>query len=144
MSFSCLLSYRLPTYRPTYQPTYWPTYLTCHLSICCLFVPMVHVHCISSTQSHDWMYIAKKLNKTMGPYEHDMDWHLTYGYGFCQYPSPLSSGQGTWTSWRPCGTSSQWLSAQSLHQLHQPSRCIHPWLPVAVLVQFFVSFNPYL
>ena len=50
-------------------------------------------------QSHDWMYIAKsKLNKTMGPYEHDMDWHLTYGYGFCQYPSPLSSGQGTWTS----------------------------------------------
>ena len=64
-------------------------------------------------QSHDWMHIAKsKLNKAMGPYEHDMDWHLTYGYGFCQYPSPLSSGQGTWTSWRPCGTSSQWLSAQ--------------------------------
>jgi len=23
---------------------------------------------------------------------------------------------------------------KSLHQLHQPSQCIHPWLPVAVLV----------
>ena len=132
-----------PTYLPAYLPTYLPTYLLTYLpylpvislSIVCMFPWFMCTAYHHQPQSHDWMYIARrKLNKTMGPYEHDMDWHLTYGCSFCQYPSPLSSGQGTWTSWRPCGTSSQWLSAQSLHQLDQPSQCIHPWLSVAVLV----------
>ena len=60
MSFSFLLSYRLPTYRPTHRPTYWPTYLTCHLSICCLFVPMVHAHCISSSAPVAWLNVHSK------------------------------------------------------------------------------------
>ena len=69
MAFSFLLSYRLPTYRPTYRPTYWPTYLTCHLSICCLFVPMVHVHCISSSAPVAWLNVhsKKQASQDHGP-----------------------------------------------------------------------------